>query len=94
MSTQRGDDFEDDFVADDLIAESPEEELEIASSTEDEEDSPPTSGQTAGQPSSEGRAKAKKRKRREKEKEKKAKVLEHLTPRLWRSLILFRVSFM
>ncbi|KAL5529067.1 hypothetical protein ACEPAG_5041 [Sanghuangporus baumii] len=77
MSAQRGDDFDDDFVPDDLIAGSPEEEVEIASSTEDEEDStPPATGHTStgqSQAPSEDRAKAKKRKRREKEKDKKVK---------------------
>ncbi|OCB84104.1 hypothetical protein A7U60_g8776 [Sanghuangporus baumii] len=79
MSAQRGDGFDDDFVPDDLVADSPEEEVEIASSTEDDEDSPPATGHTsAGQSQvfSEDRAKAKKRKRREKEKDKKVKVLE------------------
>ncbi|KAL5533293.1 CMS1 [Sanghuangporus sanghuang] len=74
MSAQRGDGFDDDFVPDDLVADSPEEEVEIASSTEDDEDSPPATGHTsAGQSQvfSEDRAKAKKRKRREKEKDKK-----------------------
>ncbi|KAL5511818.1 CMS1 [Sanghuangporus vaninii] len=76
MSAQRGDGFDDDFVPDDLVADSPEEEVEIASSTEDEEDSPPATGHaSAGQSQvpSEDRAKAKKRKRREKEKDKKVK---------------------
>ena len=78
MDRQRGDDLVDDYVADDIVAQSDEEEVDLASSLEDEAPSPSTSASALPQPSSQDPTKAKKRKRREKAKEKKAKVCKYL----------------
>ncbi|KAH8117531.1 U3-containing 90S pre-ribosomal complex subunit-domain containing protein [Phellopilus nigrolimitatus] len=74
MSALRGDDYEDDYVPDDLVAESGGEEA-AASLSEDEEEPKghTTEGSGVLQAPAEDTAKAKKRKRREKEKEKKIK---------------------
>lgn len=73
MSTNRGDDLDDDYAPDDLVAESGGEEVDVASSAEDE---PEGSAENAAVPSTsaEDSVKAKKRKRREKEKEKRTNV--------------------
>ena len=73
MARAGGDDFEDDFVADDLVALSEEEyiasDVDDSSNDNQPEDGPAPS--TAGPCTQEA---SKKRKRREKEKEKKIKV--------------------
>lgn len=78
MSTNRGDDLDDDYAPDDLVAESGGEEVDVVSSAEDE---PEGSAGGASEPSTlvedpsaEDPTKARKRKRREKEKEKRTKV--------------------
>lgn len=74
MRRQYGDGLDDDYVADDLVAQSEGEEVDIASSVEDEDRSPSGSASTLPQLSSEDPTKAKKRKRKDKVREKKAKV--------------------
>lgn len=84
MMNQGGDDLEDDFVIDDLVALDEEDDAQPdgdffsdagdendASGEEDEGKADPHAGANAGASSA---AVEKKRKRREKEKEKKAKV--------------------
>lgn len=76
MNNRRGDDLDDDFVPDDLVALSGEEDEDDGPSVEDGRDY--LSAEEEGQnPSGSGTAPAdsdKKRKRRERDKERKAKV--------------------
>jgi len=82
----RGDDLDDDFVPDDLVALSDGEQLDDAASISLDEDAidpsqPSTSNHSEGALNPAGGDEAvkaaKKRKRREKEKQKKAKVRKH-----------------
>lgn len=77
MNQQRGDDLDDDFVPDDLVAMSEDEGVPQAGDAEDigsllSADENEVEGKA--QPSMSTSASAKKRKRRAKEKERKAKV--------------------
>jgi protein CMS1 len=78
MSVQRGDDLEDDFVPDDLVASSGEEEaaFDPRQGAGDDIDALLSADEEAEQtePASKGKATLAKRKRREKDKERQAKV--------------------
>jgi protein CMS1 len=78
MATKRqyGDDLGDDFVVDDLIADSASEGQGTVSGSEDDAQSPgPSTINSSSQvEAADDLKKLKKRKRREKEKERKAKV--------------------
>lgn len=78
MSVQRGDDLEDDFVPDDLVASSGEEEaaFDPRQGAGDDIDGLLSADEEAEQaePAPKGKATLAKRKRREKDKERQAKV--------------------
>lgn len=78
MNVQRGDDLEDDFVPDDLVASSGEEDTTFnpRQGGGDDIDGLLSADEEAEQeePAHKGKATLEKRKRREKEKERKAKV--------------------
>jgi hypothetical protein len=76
MPGGRGDDLEDDFVADELV-ELSEEEGSLHELDDDSNDADEPTPAAAASPTSDSAAVSKKRKRREKEKEKRLKVRTH-----------------